>query len=106
MFINVMHTNFNYRHCLLLLINLYFVECCRLYESDKSITIIVFFMHICMKVTKISQYFANNLFNIHLMETAGMQADERWKKRSVCGGWGLCLGLTGCLTGQPKSGMR
>ncbi len=93
MFINVMHTNFIYRHCLLLLIHLYFVECCRLYESDKSITIIVFFMHICMKVTKISQYFAKNLFNIHLMETTGMQADERWKKRSVCGGVGIVFRL-------------
>lgn len=64
MFINVMHTNFIYRHCLLLLINLYFVECCHLYESDKSITIIVFSMHICMKVSKISQYFAKIVFNI------------------------------------------
>ncbi len=35
-----------------------------------------------------------------------MQADERWKK-GVCVGGGDCvLGLTGCLTGQPKSGMR
>lgn len=34
-----MHTNLIYRHCLLLLINLYFVECCRLYESDKNISI-------------------------------------------------------------------
>ncbi len=77
MFINVMHTNFIYRHCLLLLINLYFVECCRLYERDKSITTIVFFMHTCMKVTKISQYFAIFLFNIHLMETTGMQAETK-----------------------------
>ncbi len=46
-----------------------------------------------MKVTKISQYFAKIVFNTHLMETAGMQADERWKKRSVCGGWGVVFRL-------------
>ncbi len=86
MFINVMHTNFIYRHCLLLLINLYFVECCRLYESDKSITIIVFSMHICMKVTKISQYFAKIVFNIHLMELQGCKQMKGGKKECV---WGV-----------------
>lgn len=42
------------------------------------------------KVTKIPQYFAKIVFNIHLMETTGMQADERWKK-GVCIGGGDCV---------------